>query len=172
MIYLAFAAFTMMVLQSLLTYFQYKNYQKALDSMREKGKLLGIGLRKGGFNLKGGAIIIIGMDRGTKRIVECKKLEGIAMWKRFETITLYDGLSLNEIREVGIAEDFEINRRKREKEAYSANALDKKRKKGALIQAIEALDKRLSNEATAVQYQEQRKEQRKKADEARVTLAQ
>jgi len=172
MIYLAFAAFVMMVLQSLLTYFQYRNYQKAVDSMREKGKILGIGLRKGGFSLRGGSIVILGLNRNTQRIVDCQKLEGIAMWKRFEVTTRYDGLSLEEVREVGIAEDYEINRRRREKEAYSPGALDKKRKKGALIQAVEALDKRLSNEASATRYQEQRDEQRKKTDKNLVTLAQ
>ncbi|WP_050740272.1 transcriptional regulator GutM [Acetobacterium bakii] len=172
MIYLAFAAFVMMVLQSLLTYFQYRNYQKAVDSMREKGKLLGIGLRKGGFNLKGGSIVILGLDRDTKQIVDCKKLEGIAIWKRFEAITLYNGLSLKEVREIGIAEDYEINRRQREKAAYSLGALDKKRKKGALIQAIEALDKRLLSEATAKRYQEQRNAQREKSDETLTILAQ
>jgi len=168
MIYLALAAFTMMILQSALTYLQYKNYQKAVDSVRKKGALLGIGLRKGGFNIKGGAIVILALERVSNRIVGCKKLEGIAMWKRFEAISLYDGLSLNEIRELGIAEDLEINRRHREKESYSSDTLDKKRKKGALIQAVEALDIRLTKEAAEILYQNQQTGKRRKTEEQKM----
>lgn len=168
MIYLALVAFIMMILQSALTYFQFKNYQKAVDSVRKKGILLGIGLRKGGFNLKGGAIVILALERVSNRIVGCKKLEGIAMWKRFEARSLYDGLALNEIREMGIAEDLEINRRRREKESYSSDALDKKRKKGALIQAVEALDKRLTKEAAEILYQNRQTEKRRETEVKKV----
>lgn len=165
MVYLALAAFVLMIVQSGLTYLQYKNYEKAVKSMQKKGILLGVGLRKGGFNLKGGAIVILAMDRKTCRITGCKRLDGIAMWKRFKETALYNGLSLSEIREVGMVEDLEVNGKRREKEPYSKALLDKKRKKGALIQAVEALDKRLEKETRDALYQQRRKEEREREKE-------
>ncbi|MDK2941361.1 MAG: hypothetical protein PWP56_874 [Acetobacterium sp.] len=160
MIYLALVAFVMMILQSGLTYFQYKNYQQAVNSLLSQGTILGIGLHKGGFRLKGGAIIVLAMDCRSGRICGCKKLEGIALWKRFLETDYYNGLSLSEIREVGLAEDLKINKKRRIKEPYAPNGLDKKRKKGALIQAVEAIDKRLEKDVKNAQYLKRRETER------------
>ncbi|MGL4608052.1 MAG: transcriptional regulator GutM [Eubacteriaceae bacterium] len=167
MIYIAFIAFGFMIIQSGLTYLQYKNYQKAVDNMRKKGRILGIGLRKGGFNLKGGSIVILALDRDTRRVVGCKRLDGIALWKRFKDISLYNGLSLSEIREVGIVEDLVINQQRRKKEPYSPELIDKKRKKGALIQAIEALDQRLKYERSEALNQKRRMKERQLSEARR-----
>ena len=56
MIYLLLAGFTMMVLQTALTYLQYRNYQAAVNSLIGKEVFLGIGLRNGGFRLSGGKL--------------------------------------------------------------------------------------------------------------------
>ncbi|MEG0495213.1 MAG: transcriptional regulator GutM [Eubacterium sp.] len=145
---LAFFAFGMMILQSLLSYLQYKNYQKAVDSLRGNGWVLGIGMRKGGFNLNGGAIIILAWDQARNTVCTCKRLQGIALWKRFESVDTYNGMTLDEVRQQGIVEDLKINQKRREKESYSPLLVDKRRKKGALIQAVEAIDKRLAREMT------------------------
>lgn len=57
--YFIFLAFAMMVLQSFLSYLQYKSYQKAVSALQGKGWILGIGMRKGGFHIKGGAIVVL-----------------------------------------------------------------------------------------------------------------
>lgn len=149
LIYLAFFAFAMMILQSFLTWLQFKSYQKAVASLRGNGWILGVGMRKGGFHLKGGAIVILAWDEKNDRIMACKKLEGIAIWKRFETIDAYNGMTLNEVRRRGIEEDYLLNRRARDKEPYSPLIKDKRRKKGALIQAVEALDNHLAKKLNA-----------------------
>ncbi len=82
--YFIFLAFAMMVLQSFLSYLQYKSYQKAVSALQGKGWIL-----------------------------------GIAMWKRFEDVDDYNGMTLNEVRKIGIEEDLAINPRLREKEPYS-----------------------------------------------------
>lgn len=146
MIYLALAGFTMMILQTALTYLQYRNYQAAVKSLLNKDVFLGIGLRKGGFQISGGAIVILSMNRLSGRIVTCKKLQGIAIWKRFKEVDDYNNYSLDELRELAILEDYELNRKQRDKVPYSKEMADKKRKKGALLQAIEALDLRIDQE--------------------------
>lgn len=152
--YFIFLAFAMMVLQSFLSYLQYKSYQKAVSALQGKGWILGIGMRKGGFHIKGGAIVVLAWDRKTNRVMACKRLQGIAMWKRFEDVEDYNGMTLNEVRKAGIDEDFAINSRLREKEPYSPLTADKRRKKGALIQAVEAIDRRLAKE---MKQEEQKK---------------
>ncbi len=146
MIYLALAGFTMMVLQTALSYLQYRNYQAAVNSLMGKEVFLGIGLRKGGFRLSGGTIVILSMDRLSHRIISCKKLQGIVIWKRFKEVADYNGYSLDELRELAILEDYQLNKKQRDKEPYTKDMVDKKRKKGALLQAIEALDLRLVQE--------------------------
>lgn len=143
LIYLAFFAFAMILLRNLLTYLQYRSYKRTVESLRGHGWILGVGMRRGGAHLKGGAIVILAWDRAKDRIVTCRKLEGIAMWKRFETVDDYNGMTLEAVRRRGIEEDYAINRRAREKEPYSPSMKDKRRKKGALIQAVEALDRYL-----------------------------
>lgn len=166
MIYLVLAGFTMMVLQTALTYLQYRNYQAAVNSLIGKEVFLGIGLRNGGFRLSGGEIVILSMDRLSHHIVKCKKLEGIAMWKRFKEVDDYNGYSLDELRELAIFEDYQLNKKQRDKEPYTKEMVDKKRKKGALLQAIEALDSRLIQEKTnclnAKRLEEQKKDRAKK----------
>lgn len=146
LIYLVFFAFFMMILQNFLSYLQYKSYQKAVKALQGKGWILGIGMRKGGFHLKGGGIVVIAWDRNANRVMACKKLSGIAMWKRFEDVDAYNGMTLNAVRAAAIAEDLSVNKRLREKEPYSPLLADKRRKKGALIQAVEAIDRRLAKE--------------------------
>lgn len=152
--YFIFLAFAMMVLQSFLSYLQYRSYQKAVSALQGKGWILGIGMRKGGFHIKGGAIIVLAWDRKTNQIMACKRLQGITMWKRFEDVDDYNEMTLNEVRKIGIEEDLAINPRLREKEPYSPLLVDKRRKKGALIQAIEAIDRRLAKE---MEKEEQKK---------------
>ena len=147
LIYLAFFALAMMVLQNFMTYFQYKSFQKNAREMQKKGRILGIGVRKGGFKPGAGAIVILAWNQEEDQIVECRKFSGIAFFHKFKSLTDYNGMSLKEVRQRGIEEDYAVNKKLREKEPYSPTLADKHRKKGALIQAVEAIDLRLKKES-------------------------
>jgi len=145
LITLAIIALAMMVIQNFLTYLQYKAFQKNAEAMRQKGRIIGVGMRKGGFNPRGGAIVILAWNQAADRVAECRRLSGIAFWNAFKTIPDYDGMTLDQVRARGIAEDADINAALREKEPYHPQSADKHRKKGALIQAVEAIDTRLAS---------------------------
>ncbi len=105
-----------------------------------------IGLRKGGMSIHGGSIVILAWDQQNDCIKACKKLQGPGIWKRFEDENRYCGMTLNEIRKCGIEEDYKLNKRARDKQPYSPLMEDKRRKKGAMIQAIEAIDQYLARQ--------------------------
>ncbi|MEG1431992.1 MULTISPECIES: transcriptional regulator GutM [Eubacterium] len=148
LIYLAVFALAMMVFQNIMTYLQYKAFQKNGKAMQKTGRIIGVGVRKGGFKPGGGAIVILAWSPATDRVVECRRLKGIAFWNTFKTVTDYDGMTLDDVRRQGIEEDRAVNKRLREKEPYSPKLADKHRKKGALIQAVEAIDMRLAKESS------------------------
>lgn len=145
-IIIAVLAVAMLALQAYLTNLQYKNYQDAVRSLQGKGWILGIGLRKGGMSIHGGSIVILAWDQQNDCIKACKKLQGPGIWKRFEDENRYCGMTLNEIRKCGIEEDYKLNKRARDKQPYSPLMEDKRRKKGAMIQAIEAIDQYLARQ--------------------------
>lgn len=147
LVYCAIFAIAMMVLQNFLTYFQYKKFQKTAEAMRAPGLILGVGMRKGGFNPKGGAIVILAVERASLRVAACQILSGITFLDSFKVSHDYDGLTLEAVRDMGIAQDLEINKKRRETEPYRPELADQHRKKGALIQAVEAIDLRLKKEA-------------------------
>ena len=145
-IIIAVLAVAMLALQAYLTNLQYKNYQDAVRSLQGKGWILGIGLRKGGMSIHGGSIVILAWDQQNDCIKACKKLQGPGIWKRFEDENRYCGMTLNEIRKCGIEEDYKLNKRARDKQPYSPLMEDKRRKKGVMIQAIEAIDQYLARQ--------------------------
>lgn len=147
--YLAIIALCMMIGQSFLTWRQFKNYQTTVIQMRGRGLILGIGLRKGGLKPGGGSITVVAWDENADRITACRRLQGIGLWQRFAPTTEFDGLSLNELRRLALAEDYRLNRRQRDKQPYSPLDPDKKRRKGSLLQAVEAIDAHLKKELLA-----------------------
>ncbi|MDO4288280.1 MAG: transcriptional regulator GutM [Eubacterium sp.] len=138
-----------LALQGYLTFLQYRNYQKAVDSLRGEGRILGIGMRKGGMSIRGGAIVILAWNEEKDRIEGCKRLQGPTMWKRFTEVEDYVGMTLNEVRKCGVEEDYALNRRARDKVPYSPLLDDKRRKKGAVIQAVESIDRYLARQMKA-----------------------
>jgi glucitol operon activator protein len=136
------AIFALMAIQMLLSFVQVRHYQKTVKRMLGSG-VIGVGQRKSG--LRQGEILILSYDRKTDRVVACKTMKGYTIFAQFKDISDYVGLTLNQIRKVGIELDAKELRRYRKRHPYDATVLSKK--KGALIQAVEALDLRFRREA-------------------------
>lgn len=141
--------FGLMCLQMLLSITQVRRYQKTLKQVLGTG-LIGIGQRKGG--IKSGEILILSYDRQNGRIVHCKSMSGLTIFATFKDIPEYIGLSLAEIREIGIELDAVQLKRYRKKHPYDPNTLSKK--KGALIQAVEAIELRLRHDADNLELEQ------------------
>lgn len=133
--------FLLMILQMFLSVIQVKRYQKAVKSMLG-GVVLGIGHRKG--KLKGGEILILAYNRESDLTAGCKSMRGMTIFASFEDKPEYVGLSLAEAREIGVRLDEKDMGRYRKRHPYNPGVLSKK--KGAFIQAVEAIELRLSNE--------------------------
>lgn len=135
-------AFLLMSVQTLMGIVQIKAYQKEVNALKGTG-LLGIGFRRATFDQ--GEIIILSYNRATQKIYKCRQLKGRTIFQKFKDLKEYEGMSLDEVRTIAISLDAVINKRLRKKEIYNSSKLDKK--KGALIQAVEAIDNRIQKES-------------------------
>ncbi len=133
--------FALMAIQMLLSFVQVRHYQKTVKKMLGSG-VIGVGQRKS--TLRQGEILILSYDRKTDRVAACKSMKGYTIFAQFKDIPAYVGLSLDQIRRIGIELDAKELRRYRKRHPYDATVLSKK--KGALIQAVEALDLRFRRE--------------------------
>ncbi len=158
MTYIIVLIFVGMCLQGLLTFFQVKNYQRAMESLKGKG-LLGVGFRRG--VLKGGQILILSYDRSAGKINNCKMMRGITSFERFKTADAYIGLSLDEVRKLAILEDRKINKPAKIKKE-TANKKVPLQKRGALFQAVKAIDTHIKKEERQ-KIQEEKRQQRELA---------
>ncbi|MBE3592405.1 MAG: transcriptional regulator GutM [Thermoanaerobacter sp.] len=70
------------IIQSILTYFQIKNYNEVSNKLATKGKLV-VGTKKGYFS--SGAILIMAVDSNYK-IIDCMVLNGITVLARFRRL--------------------------------------------------------------------------------------
>lgn len=140
--YIFIVFFLLMVIQSALTAFQIKAYQRTIRELKGSG-ILGIGFKRSMF--RPGEIIVLSYSRADKKVYKCRRLKGSTVFQRFKDVKDYEGITLEEIREIGIGLDAQVNKRLRKKEPYNPAVPDKK--KGALIQAVEAIDNRLRSEA-------------------------
>jgi glucitol operon activator protein len=122
-------------------FFQVRHYQKTLNKWRGKG-ILGVGHKKGG--LKPGEILILVFNRNEDRVVSVQSMKGYTTFASFRELKEYSGLSLEEVRRIGVEKDAKDLKRYREKHPYDPAELTKK--KGALIQAVEAVDRYLKNQ--------------------------
>lgn len=134
--------FALMCLQMLLSVIQVRRYQRTLKGVLGTG-LLGIGQRKGG--LRAGEILILSYNRQEGRVIHCKSMSGLTILAKFKDIPEYIGLTLPEIRVIGEELDAVEMKRYRKRHPYDPNVLSKK--KGALIQAVEAIELRIFNES-------------------------
>ncbi|MDR1388411.1 MAG: transcriptional regulator GutM [Treponema sp.] len=139
---LFFVIFILLALQMLFGYVQVRRYQRAVKKHLGRG-ILGIGQRRG--RLKPGELLILVYDRKQDRVVTVQSMSGYTVFARFVELSQYTGLCLDEIRKRGIERDAVEMRSYRKRHPYNPAVLSKK--KGALIQAVEAIDLRLRREA-------------------------
>jgi glucitol operon activator protein len=132
--------FALLALQMFFGYIQIRHYQKTVKKWLGKG-LLGIGHRRG--RLGPGEIVVLVYDKAGDRVVSVQSMRGYSVFAHFAEIPTYTGLRLDEIRKIGIEKDaLEMKWRRK---PYDPAVPSKK--KGALIQAVEAIDMRLRREA-------------------------
>jgi glucitol operon activator protein len=137
--------FSLLALQMLMGYFQVRQYQKTVRKWLGKG-ILGIGQRRG--LLKPGELLIVVYNPREDRVVSVQSMRGYTVFARFAELKEYAGISLEELRRTGMEKDAEEMKLFRLLRRYNP-ALRSKRK-GALIQAVEAVDRYLQNDAEAV----------------------
>ena len=136
----------------LMGFVQVRLYQKTIKKWLGKG-ILGIGQRKG--ILKPGEILILVYNRNDGRAVSVQSMKGYTIFARFQEIKDYTGLPLDELRRIGIEKDSKEMKLYRKKHPYDPSILTKK--KGALIQAVEAVDRYLRREAEKEEDEEEEK---------------
>ncbi|MDR2181509.1 MAG: transcriptional regulator GutM [Treponema sp.] len=139
-----------LALQMLFGYFQVRQYQKAVRSWLGKG-VLGIGQRRG--FLKPGEILILVYDRNEDRALAVSSMRGFTVFAHFKEIPELCGLSLAELRRRGIELDGRELGWYRRRHPYDPELLTKK--KGALIQAVEAVDRYLRRKAAEKEAEEE-----------------
>jgi glucitol operon activator protein len=125
----------------ILSFFQVRRYQQAIKKWRGKG-ILGIGQQKG--LLKPGEILILVYSRAEDKVVSVQSMKGYTIFAAFREVKDYGGLSLDELRAAGLEADAKEFRGYRKKHPYNPTELTKK--KGALIQAVEAVDRYIKRE--------------------------
>ncbi len=158
------AIFALMAAQMLLAFIQVRHYQRTVKGLLGSG-VIGVGQRKNA--LRQGEIIILSYDRNKDEVVACKSMKGYTIFAKFKDMPEYVGMTLSAIRKAGIERDAQELRYYRKRRPYDATVLSKK--KGALIQAVEALDHRFRKEAEqALVYGEDET----KADQADIGLHQ
>jgi glucitol operon activator protein len=79
-------------------------------------------------------------------------MRGYTVFAHFVEVPEYSGLGLDEMRKIGIEKDAVEMKWYRKRHPYDPAVLSKK--KGALIQAVEAIDMRLRREAEEREEQE------------------
>ena len=131
-------------------------YQKTIKKWRGKG-VLGIGQRKG--VLKPGEILVLVYNRHEDKVISVQSMRGYTIFAYFQEIKAYTGLSLEELRQKGIEKDAWEMKWHRKKHPYDPSVLSKK--KGALIQAVEAVDRYLRRKAE----EEEETEKEKRSEE-------
>ena len=135
--------FALMALQMVLSLFQIKRYQRELGKLRGTGTI-GIGHTKGG--LKAGQILIVSYSRRKDQVVAYRQMKGLTIFAGFKTNEAILGKCLSDLKDIGLKEDAREFRRRRRKHPYDPEEMSKK--KGALIQAVEAIERRLAVEDT------------------------
>lgn len=148
-----------MGLQSGITFFQIKAYEKILSELKGKG-LLGIGSQRGGFFRKGD-IVVISFDRALGVVNDCRRMQGIGSFQKFHIFSEWIGLDLEQLQEIANEENERVMTR-RDKKKEELHGIYKGRH-AALYQAVDAIVHRLETDAQA--------EQAKKDSVAEVVLS-
>ncbi|GHV75976.1 hypothetical protein AGMMS49942_07970 [Spirochaetia bacterium] len=127
--------FSLLALQMLLSLIQVRQYQNAVRKLRGQG-ILGIGQRRG--KVRPGEILILVYNPREDRVVSAQSMRGYTVFAHFKEISEYRDRSLEEMRTIGIEKDGQEMRFYRKRHPYDPATPSKK--KGALIQAVEAID--------------------------------
>lgn len=133
--------FLALSLQAVVSLLQVRNYRRNLSDLSGNG-IVGVGHTKG--VIRPGQIVLLKYDREKDRVVGCKKMSGLTVLARFKTEEAYIGMTLEEVREEALRLDNQRFKRRRKKHPYDPEEITKK--KDALIQAIEAIDRRIIQE--------------------------
>ncbi|MDR2553755.1 MAG: transcriptional regulator GutM [Treponema sp.] len=144
--------FALLSLQMIMGLLQFRQYQRAVKKWLGKG-ILGIGQRRG--VLQPGELLILVYNREEDRVVSVQSMRGYTIFARFGEAGAYTGLSLEELRRIGIEKDAVEMRWRRRRHPYDPAELTKK--KGALIQAVEAVDRYLKRQAEKAEEGAERK---------------
>jgi len=142
--------FALLTLQILMGLLQVRLYQKTIKKWLGKG-ILGIGQKKG--LLRPGELLIVVYNRYEDQVINVQSMKGYTIFANFREIKEYTGVSLDELRRKGIEKDAQEMKRYRKKHPYDPSIRTKK--KGALIQAVEAIDGYLRREAEKDPEQEE-----------------
>ena len=140
--------YTLLSLQNLLGYFiQIRRYQKVIKKWLGKG-ILGIGQRRGIFIP--GEILVLVYNQHDNAVITVQSMRGYSVFARFKEKSEYTGLSLEDLRLRGLKADLRDLRLWRIFISY--NPQKQTRLKGALIQAVEAVEKHLRNQTPFSEY--------------------
>jgi len=112
---------------------------------------LGVGQRKG--IVRAGELLILVYNRHEDMVVSVQSMKGYTIFAGFRERKEYTGLSLEELRCKAIEKDSREMKWYRKKHPYDPSVLSKK--KGALIQAVEAVDRYLRREIEKETEQEE-----------------
>ncbi|MGI6109597.1 MAG: transcriptional regulator GutM [Eubacteriaceae bacterium] len=151
--------FALMCLQMFLGLIQVKRYRTELMKLSGTGTI-GLGHRKG--TIRAGQILILSYSKSKNKIVDARRMAGLTIFARFKEAPELIGLTLDEIRSLGLEEDSRLYKHRRKKHPYDPKEVTKK--KGAVIQAVEAIDSRLALEATQAENKRRMKEHQKKTE--------
>lgn len=82
-----------------LSYFQYQNYQKALNQIKQRSDgYLGVGVARAKFKLGRGVITLLVTDEAGK-ILDYQEMSGLTIFARFKTCESYIGKNVEELTE-------------------------------------------------------------------------
>lgn len=145
--------FASISLQALISMLQVKNYRSNLKEINGNG-IVGVGHTKG--YIRSGQIILLKYNQDLDRVIDCRIMEGLTVLARFKRIDDYNGLTLAEIRNIALDLDQKAFKRRRKRHPYNAKEITKK--KHALIQAVEAIERRIesSKKVIKVSYKKDR----------------
>ncbi|MCL2601880.1 MAG: transcriptional regulator GutM [Treponema sp.] len=118
-----------------MSFLQIRRYQKTVRTWLGKG-IVGVGQRKGFF--RPGELLILVYNRIEDRVVSVQSMRGYTVFANFREVKEYAECSLEKLRRIGIEKDAIEMKWYRKKHPYDPSMLSKK--KGALIQAVEAVD--------------------------------
>lgn len=92
------------LLQAILGLIQVRNFSKELVKLRKEGRVV-IGKAKGGFYAGTVLVLVLGEK---DRIINAKKMQGVTVFSRMKEYSLFNNMTLNELKEK--RESFKLNR--------------------------------------------------------------